>query len=434
MLAGMRLKNFKSWVDTGDIRLAPLTVFFGRNSSGKSTLLQAPLLLKQTAESLDSRQALRLQGPDTYVDLGSFRDVIRDHDTSRLLEMTISWRLPQPAVLLSGSERITTDSLSLTTSIGTDHPDRQPSEMAVHSLRYTLANGAVIEMRRAGRGSALRAPGLDPSHSAHVFINPPSLVKAYKFPDQSVFGGPGLQILGQLPFHLERQLATLTYVGPLRSRPARTYQWPGSSPDSVGRDGENTVAALLASDGDFHATIARWLQYLGVVESFGIEAVAPDRDLYEPRVTAPGGTTPVSLIDVGFGVSQVLPVLVQIFYAARDSSIILEQPEMHLHPAAHSALGDTLLAAVRENNVQLLVETHSEHLLHRIQRRIAEERLVPGDIALYFVETSDNQSTLQELTVDPYGNIINWPQDFFGDEMGDLAEMTRAAARRRQYR
>ncbi|MCW2933937.1 MAG: hypothetical protein JWM19_4899 [Actinomycetia bacterium] len=228
-------------------------------------------------------------------------------------------------------------------------------------------------------------------------------------------------------------MARISYVGPLRSRPERSYQWPGSSPDSVGRDGENTVAALLArSDGDFHSRIGYWLQHMGVVDGFAIGAVDADRDLYELTVTAPGGTTPVSLIDVGFGVSQVLPVVVQVFYAAADSSVILEQPEMHLHPAAQSALGDVLLAAVQQNNVQLLVETHSEHLLHRIQRRIAEETLSNDDVALYFVETADSKSQLRELTVDTYGNITNWPQDFFGDEMGDLAEMTRAAARRRQ--
>jgi predicted ATPase len=109
----------------------------------------------------------------------------------------------------------------------------------------------------------------------------------------------------------------------------------------------------------------------------------------------------------------------------------LEQPEIHLHPAAQSALGDALLAAVDDNDIQLLVETHSEHLLHRIQRRIAEGQITESEVALYFIETRDGRSEIHALKIDKYGNILNWPHDFFGDEMGDLAAMTEAAAERR---
>jgi predicted ATPase len=232
----------------------------------------------------------------------------------------------------------------------------------------------------------------------------------------------------------------------LRSRPSRSYQWRGTRPSNVGPSGENTVAALLARSGstlinepgtryrDFHSMIGHWLQQMGVIDEFEIVEIAPGASLYELRVRAPSGTTSVPIIDVGFGVSQVLPVLVQAFYADPDSVVILEQPEIHLHPAAQSVLGDALLAAVRDNHVQLLVETHSEHLLHRIQRRIAEEQISRDDVALYFIETSQGRSEIHELKVDEYGNIANWPQDFFGDEMGDLAAMTEAAAERRNRR
>jgi hypothetical protein len=432
----MRLANFKSWDDTGSVRLAPLTVFFGRNSSGKSTLLQPPLLMKQTAESLDPRQVLRLSGPKAYVDLGTYRDLIRDHDTGLLLEMALSWRLPERTSLPNEAEGIRIDQLSFTTTVSREHLNRQLSEMIVQHLSYQLDDEHRVGIRRrAGDdgGYELLAHGLDPWLNREATYSRSEPFKCYRFPDLTGLGFLGDYTLAELSHQFEELMARISYVGPLRSRPERSYQWPGSSPDSVGRDGENTVAALLArSDGDFHSRIRHWLQQMGVVDGFAIEAVDADRDLYELTVTAPGGTTPVSLIDVGFGVSQVLPVVVQVFYAAAGSSVILEQPEMHLHPAAQSALGDVLLAAVQENNVQLLVETHSEHLLHRIQRRIAEEKLSQEDVALYFVETADNRSRLHELTVDTYGNITNWPQDFFGDEMGDLAEMTRAAARRRQ--
>ena len=92
-----------------------------------------------------------------------------------------------------------------------------------------------------------------------------------------------------------------------------------------------------------------------------------------------------------------------------------------------------LLGSVKDNGTQLIVETHSEHLLHRIQRRIAEEDISKDEVALYFVEAEDGRSAIHELKVDEYGNITNWPQEFFGDEMGDLAAMTEAAAARRSH-
>jgi predicted ATPase len=99
LLTGFRFTNFKSWSDTGPVRLAPLTVFFGRNSSGKSSLLQAELLMKQTAESLDPRQVLNLGGDDAYTDLGTYQDMVRDHDTQLHVSLSFDWSLQEPITL-----------------------------------------------------------------------------------------------------------------------------------------------------------------------------------------------------------------------------------------------------------------------------------------------------------------------------------------------
>ena len=118
------------------------------------------------------------------------------------------------------------------------------------------------------------------------------------------------------------------------------------------------------------------------------------------------------------------------YYAPPGSTIILEQPEIHLHPAVQSGLADVFIDVIKNRGVQIILESHSEHLLHRLQRRIAEEQLTPDDVALYFTKIEDGESKLDELDVDPYGNIRNWPQNFFGDEMSDLAAMTEAAMQR----
>ena len=137
------------------------------------------------------------------------------------------------------------------------------------------------------------------------------------------------------------------------------------------------------------------------------------------------------ITDIGFGVSQVLPVLVQCFYANHGSTVILEQPDIHLHPSAQAGLADLFIAAKKSPGVQILFESHSEHLLRRLQRRIAEEKVPQEDVALYFCSSNpDGSSSLSRLEVDQFGNIANWPKDFFGDQFGEIAAMSEAALKR----
>jgi predicted ATPase len=138
----------------------------------------------------------------------------------------------------------------------------------------------------------------------------------------------------------------------------------------------------------------------------------------------------VLITDVGFGVSQILPVLTLCYYVPQGSVIILEQPEIHLHPRVQAGLADVLIDAVKTRRVQIILESHSEHLLRRLQRRIAEEGIPSSDVALYFCELPDAQSKLTKLEVDMFGYVTNWPPEFFGDELGELAAMTTAAMQR----
>lgn len=144
------------------------------------------------------------------------------------------------------------------------------------------------------------------------------------------------------------------------------------------------------------------------------------------------------ITDVGFGISQVLPVLVQCFYVPHNSTILFEQPEIHLHPSVQSHLADLFIEAIhareegKPRNTQLIVESHSEHLIRRLQRRIAEEQLSPKDVAIYFVSQAGGASKIEELKIDAYGNISNWPENFFGDEFEDVAAMALKAAERKR--
>jgi predicted ATPase len=182
----------------------------------------------------------------------------------------------------------------------------------------------------------------------------------------------------------------------------------------------------------FEKVLAKWLRQMGIIESFRVEAVAKQRKNYEVRVKRTASAAEVLMPDVGFGVSQVLPVLVQSYYAAEHSTVIFEQPEIHLHPRVQADLADVFTDAVQSRKVQFIIESQSEHFLRRLQRRVAEEAISAANVALYICLTEGDHSRIEQLHVDDSGNIANWPKDFFGDEIGDLAAMTRAALQRRK--
>lgn len=161
----------------------------------------------------------------------------------------------------------------------------------------------------------------------------------------------------------EQLFSALYYLGPLRTKAERLYTWGGTTPESVGFTGEHTVAAILAAKDrkislgyKMHTKplaelIAGKLQAMGLIDAFQVNPISDGRQEYEVRVRTRGSRDWVDLPDVGFGVSQVLPVLVQCFYAPPGSIILMEQPEIHLHPNAQSALADVMIDAInaREN-------------------------------------------------------------------------------------
>jgi predicted ATPase len=175
---------------------------------------------------------------------------------------------------------------------------------------------------------------------------------------------------------------------------------------------------------------------MGLIRDFQVSPLGKHRKEYEVLVKTGAHMPDVKLTDVGFGVSQVLPVVVECFYVPRHSVVIFEQPEIHLHPRVQAELADLFIDAIRarENGeprgCQFIIESHSEHFLRRLQRRIAEEHVSADDTALYFVHTERARARLEALDVDMFGNIKNWPQGFFGDEMEDLVARTKAQSER----
>ena len=183
--------------------------------------------------------------------------------------------------------------------------------------------------------------------------------------------------------------------------------------------------------------IADSLKKLGLIDEFRVEPLSNDlRREFAVKVKTRNSKDWVDLPDVGFGISQVLPVLVACYYAPPGSTLLIEEPEIHLHPSAQSSLADVFIDVLnareggRKRDVQLIIETHSEHLLRRLQRRIAEQAIRPKDTVAYFVDVDTFPTTLKQLNVDLFGNVLNWPKGFFGNEMEDVLEQTRIAIKR----
>ena len=455
MLTRLHLRNFKSWTDTGDVVLRPITGFFGANSSGKSSLLHAILLLKQTSDSRDRGLVFHFGDKSTPVDLGDFASVLHGHKLGRELEMSLDWRGGSPMVIkdTKSNGRTVASSSTLGFSVVTEKAAAMgPSRPVVREMNYRVGEARFGMRRSLSRKGAYELRSDTPDHADFGFVRSvgrpgilPGPEKCYGFPDlvRAYYQNAGF--LADLALALEQRLDKVAYLGPLRAHPERRYAWTGARPADMGRAGEAIVDAILAARerGDLISPgykmrrlsveqyVARWLKALGLIHDFRVVSVGEDSQMYEVRVRRTPRSADVLVTDVGFGVSQILPVLVLCLFVPEGSTVLLEQPEIHLHPSVQSGLADIMIDAWKNRKVQVIVESHSEHLLRRLQRRIAEAEVTSDDVGLYFCDLGSSRSELSRLDLDMFGNIRNWPPGFFGDEFEEIAAMTRAAEQRK---
>ena len=457
MLNQLRMQNFKSWKDTGEIRLAPLTGLFGVNSSGKSAILQLILLLKQTVESSDLSAVLHLGSSvdaGAYVNFGSMDEMLHHQEEHDTLAIDLSWILLEQVHipdLSSGPGSAILDIGGASFHASILNYDWEPSNYnesetsmnghlgpVVESFKYRFHVGDQIcelGMREQVRNQyVLVAEGFEGVKS--LVYSSPSPIKFYGFPDQVHNYYPGFD-LSVFVDAFEKQFRNVYYLGPLRAHPSMSYVVSGEEPTDVGTRGEEFVSALVAAEKNgtpFSEQVSEGLRSLGLANSLFVRPVTEKEEVYEVRICQTSDSKDVRITDVGFGVSQVLPVLTLCYYAPQGSTLILEHPEMHLHPKAQAGLADVFIDAIKSRNIQIILESHSEHLLHRLRRRIAEERFDSDKMALYFIDNPEGSSEILSLDLDEFGNIGNWPPNFFGDDLGDLIEITKATIRRNKDR
>ncbi len=462
MLKTLRIQNFKGWQDTGNIRLSPITLFFGANSSGKSSIGQFLMMLKQTVESSDRKTVFFPGDNNSAVQLGSFRDMVFHRDPESKISFEYSWTFPGKIQFKDpiSNKSYSGNSFSFEAEVGL--MGKKLNSLVLNQFKYEIHNKNQLELsidmeRKADTKSKYKVESINyelKREKGRVWL-PGSPVRFYGFPDEVVAYYQNADFVQELNFRHEKFFRSLCYLGPIRTKAARLYSWGGNEPESVGYSGQHMVAAILSARERkialmkpwakraspaklFEEIIALKLKDMELIEDFKVNPISEQRQEYEVKVRTKGSKDWVDLPDVGFGISQVLPVLVQCFYAPPGSIILMEQPEIHLHPKAQSILADVMIDVInsRENgtnrNIQLIIETHSEHFLRRLQRRIAEDVIDKNDISAYFADITKSPATLKPLQIDLFGGIVNWPPNFFGDEMADITGQTEAAMRKRK--
>lgn len=273
-------------------------------------------------------------------------------------------------------------------------------------------------------------------------------------------------VIGKKARDIERSSDFLTaffqegvrYLGPLRDGPRPVYQPEAlESETDVGYKGEHTAAVLDANrfhrveyrrppnetlDEDYalysesaaaplNRAVNEWLVYLGVAE----DVVTTDAGVYGNRlqVSTDKYGQLHDLINVGVGVSQVLPIVVMALLAPKGSLLIFEQPELHLHPKVQARLADLFLALALDGK-QMILETHSEYLIDRFRLRVAlsETDSVRPLVNMLFSEKSSGQTNLRSVELNEYGGVLDWPSDFFEQSQKDVSRILRATAKRRK--
>ncbi len=402
MLKKLRIKNFKSWKDTSEIEMAPITMFFGGNSSGKTSLLQFLLMLKQTSEAEDySGQIFKFDG---IVSLGNFKQVVYQCDKNNSIEFSISREVSKRSRFFDNVESI----------------DAIVAEEDRKMVFKKIDVKEVVEKDIRGFSWKKRINQiLDPKDKDGNEV---------KREIESFFKHGWSALLSAV-------VSKIYYIGPLRNFPERDYPWKNNYPFEVGKRGEFTIQTIVASNlkkENLESEVAKALKKMGLIESFKIKPIAKNRDdHYEVRVKKNKYSAEVLLPDVGFGVSQILPILTALYHSKEGAILLLEQPEIHLHPKAQIELADVIIEAVEKRKIQVIIESHSEHFLTRIQTRVADATISKEDAKLYFCKNEKGYSELELLKIEESGRITNWPPNFFGNMLEETSNRVMAFRNRK---
>lgn len=222
------------------------------------------------------------------------------------------------------------------------------------------------------------------------------------------------------------------YIEPVRIQPERFYISSGMTFTEVGHRGEHLAEILETFNKQKLSKVNNWLIRLGLASDIKTMPIARGKNVKQIVVKDSITDLKINLADTAFGFSQILPFIVEGINCSAGSTIITEQPEIHLNPRIQAELGDFLIYLHKKLKVNTIIETHSEHILLRLQRRIAEGEIPPKDIGIYYFELTDKGTQVKKLELNESGQFKEWPKGFFEDDLADAFKLAEAVNNKMQ--
>lgn len=426
-LTSLELRNFRAF-EQQYVDFAPLTVFVGPNNAGKSSILSGIRILAQTLQSVDWNVPLLLW------EFGTFRDIAHGNKSTKTVGITlgISWE--------GGKTR----------SFRVNFKYRaQRREIILRDFTLFDENGQPLlrttYSKDSERQTIKQIPGVAGELLTKLLTKPFRVFHFIPRVGQIIIQLDRLRSQQKLPFSYRKNLFEIDetcrrvmnlldavqYVGPFRENPLRLYPFSGERPSVVESTGKGATDILVADyfrrgtrKRELSNLVRDWLAKARIADDVQVRAVS-DRH-YDIRLKHPKTGELENLADVGYGISQVLPVIVAGYNLSPGSIFMIEQPEIHLHPRAQAELGDFFLH-LYNRGIQCIVETHSEHLIMRLQRHVASGKIAPSDVAVNYVTAGKASKDVIRLPINDDGIFEQkWPEGFFDERMEEALALARA--------
>jgi len=221
----------------------------------------------------------------------------------------------------------------------------------------------------------------------------------------------------------------MNFVGSNRLSPERTYYQQAKLNYKIGVNGENYLDQIYdwqTNENPKLNELIRYLRELQILQE--IRTVNLGSGRFEIRLKTNKGNIENALSDVGFGVSQFLPIIVADLQLSENSTLMIAQPEIHLHPSIQSTFGNYLAAQVNEAKKNYIIETHSEYLLNKIRLLIVKGDIAKEDVSVYFMEHDGVEAKAHKIIFSEDGQILNAPENFFKTYMMDVMDIAIQAA------
>lgn len=447
-LSRLTLENFKAFGERRQhMPIRPITLIYGPNSSGKSSLLQAIALAHEVvvnrAGIVDTKRTL-LAGES--IDLGGFRQYVHRHEANRDVNLGFELDIGEP------------DQVFIEFTIGADTTVSGrgvSSQDLIHTKRVKVRLGgrAVLTMQFDGSGyGELTLLGNHPRISGgdtspyDVWIPRGKLFPIFEIhfrktrstKKPTYLTSYCREYMKHIESDLSRTLQSLSYLGPLRHLPNREFANMPNRGDPNWVSGGASAWYRISEQTSLRESINQWLgakdklrtPYRLTIRRF-VDENDPNSDIKMPRLIDMQTNTIVSHKDVGIGVSQVLPVLAMVL-GTRQKLIAIEQPELHLHPAIQAELADLFLESALHRANNIIIETHSENFILRILRRIRESaesgskdsshlQVRPDQVSVVYVQPADQGSRVFEIPLTDDGDFsTDWPEGFFPERIKEL--------------